>query len=224
MNRVKIQVSIVEDDVRVRTNLARLIEGSAGFRCLSQHPNAENALEELPQTRPNVVLMDINLPGMSGIECVRQLKTLLPQVQIIMLTVYENTENIFNALAAGAAGYLLKQIPPAELLAAIRDVHRGGSPMTSHIARKVVASFRSSSPADCETENLTPREQEVLNHLTKGYLYKEIAEALGVGYDTVHSHVRNIYEKLHVRSRGQAVAKHLQKTSPSSFITSTSRA
>jgi DNA-binding NarL/FixJ family response regulator len=208
-----IQVSIVEDDVRVRSNLARLIDRSEGFRCLSQHPSAENALEELPYALPDVVLMDINLPGMNGVECVWRLKEVLPKTQIIMLTVYEKTEHIFDALAAGATGYLLKQTPPAELLAAIRDVQQGGSPMTSHIARKVVASFKQPRPATApETANLTTREQQILDLLTKGYLYKEIAEALAIRYDTVHAHVRNIYEKLHVRSRGQAVAKHLQAT------------
>jgi len=207
-----IKVSIVEDDVRVRSNLARLIDRAEGFRCLSQHPNAENALEQLPYQLPEVVLMDINLPGMNGIECVRRLKELLPQTQIIMLTVYESTENIFNALSAGATGYLLKQTPPAELLAAIRDVHKGGSPMTSQIARKVVASFKQPAQVCAETEKLTVRELEILDHLTKGFSYKEIAEALKVSYDTVHAHIRNIYEKLHVRSRGQAVARRLQQT------------
>lgn len=207
-----IQVSIVEDDVRVRGNLGRLIDYAEGFRCVSQHPSAENALEELPKARPDVVLMDINLPGMSGVQCVERLKEMLPQTQIIMLTVYENTDNIFNALTAGASGYLLKQTPPQELLDAIRDVHRGGSPMTSHIARKVVASFRQRSPAARDSENLTPREQQVLDLLAKGYLYKEIGSLLGIRYDTVHTHIRNIYEKLQVRSRGQAVAKHLQRT------------
>lgn len=207
-----IKVSIVEDDVRVRSNLARLIDRAEGFRCLSQHPNAENALEELPYQLPEVVLMDINLPGMNGIECVRRLKELLPQTQIIMLTVYENTENIFNALSAGATGYLLKQTPPNELLAAIRDVHKGGSPMTSQIARKVVASFKQPVQVCAETEKLTAREIEILDHLTKGFSYKEIADALKVSYDTVHAHIRNIYEKLHVRSRGQAVARRLQQT------------
>ncbi len=206
-----IRVSIVEDDARVRGHLARLIDQSEGFCCLSHHPSAEDALKELPRSGPDVVLMDINLPGMSGVECVRHLKDLLPQTQVIMLTVYENTEHIFNALTNGATGYLLKQTPPEELLAAIREVHRGGSPMTSHIARKVVASFRQARPAVRETENLTAREQQVLEHLAKGFLYKEIADALGISYDTVHAHVRKIYEKLQVRSRGQAVAKHLQQ-------------
>jgi DNA-binding NarL/FixJ family response regulator len=207
-----IRVSIVEDDVRVRSNLARLIDRAEGFRCLSQHPTAENALEELPYTLPDVVLMDINLPGMNGVECVWRLKEMLPKTQIMMLTVYEKTEHIFEALAAGATGYLLKNTPPAELLAAIRDVHDGGSPMTSHIARKVVASFKQPRTAVPDTQNLTAREQQILDYLTKGYLYKEIADALAIRYDTVHAHVRNIYEKLHVRSRGQAVAKHLEKT------------
>jgi DNA-binding NarL/FixJ family response regulator len=202
----------VEDDVRVRSNLARLIDRAEGFRCLSQHPTAENALEELPYTLPDVVLMDINLPGMNGVECVWHLKELLPKTQIMMLTVYEKTEHIFEALAAGATGYLLKNTPPTELLAAIRDVHNGGSPMTSHIARKVVASFKQPRAAVPDTQNLTAREQQILDYLTKGYLYKEIADALAIRYDTVHAHVRNIYEKLHVRSRGQAVAKHLEKT------------
>jgi DNA-binding NarL/FixJ family response regulator len=154
--------------------------------------------------------MDINLPGANGVECVRQLKPQLPNTQIVMLTVYEETEMIFKALAAGATGYLLKQTPPADLLTAIRDVHRGGSPMTSHIARKIVASFQQQPAALSRgLENLTPREQEVLDHLAKGFLYKEIADALGISYDTVHAHIRRIYEKLQVRSRTEAVAKHL---------------
>jgi DNA-binding NarL/FixJ family response regulator len=209
---MSISVSIVEDDAGVRASLARLIDGSPGFRCLSQHPSAESGLQDLPKANPEVVLMDINLPGLSGVECVRRLKPLLPQTQIIMLTVYQNTEHIFNALAAGATGYLLKQTPPTELLAAIRDVHGGGSPMSSHIARKIVQSFQKSVPPSRETENLSPREAEVLDLLAKGYLYKEIAEKTGLTYATVHTHIRHIYEKLHVRSRAQAVAKHLGQT------------
>ena len=208
---MKHRVSIVEDDVRVRGSLARLIDRSEGFQCVSQHPSAENALEELPVTKPDVVLMDINLPGMSGVDCVRHLKVALPGTQVIMLTVYENTDHIFNALAAGATGYLLKQTPPAELLAAIRDVKAGGSPMTSHIARKVVASFQQASPPARETDNLTTREQQVLDYLARGFLYKEIADALSISYDTVHTHIRRIYEKLHVRSRTEAVALHLRQ-------------
>jgi DNA-binding NarL/FixJ family response regulator len=161
-----------------------------------------------------VTLMDINLPGINGVECVRRLKPLLPAMQIIMLTVYQNTENIFNALAAGATGYMLKQTPPAELLTAIKNVHAGGSPMSSHIARKIVQSFQQPSSASPGEQSLSPREVEVLNLLTKGYLYKEIAENMQVTYATVHTHIRHIYEKLHVRSRTEAVAKHLGQTRP----------
>ena len=214
---MKIRVSIVEDDGRVRNGLVQLINLSEGFQCVSQHSNAEVALADLPAAKPDVVLMDINLPGLNGVECVRQLKPQLPATQIMMLTVYEETEMIFKALTAGATGYLLKQTPPAELLTAIRDVHRGGSPMTSHIARKIVASFQQPPAAAARgMDNLTPREQEVLDHLAKGFLYKEIADALGISYDTVHAHIRRIYEKLQVRSRTEAVAKHLQQNLPAS--------
>jgi len=209
---MSISVSIVEDDAGVRTSLAKLIDRSPGFRCLSQHASAEQALHELPKTNPEVVLMDINLPGLSGVECVRRLKPLLRGTQIIMLTVYQNTEHIFNALTAGATGYLLKQTPPADLLAAIRDVHSGGSPMSSHIARKIVQSFQTGAPAGRDTESLSPREAEILDYLAKGYLYKEIAELTALTYATVHTHIRHIYEKLQVRSRAQAVAKHLGQT------------
>src|SRR6266545_1599532 len=154
-----ISVSIVEDSDQVRNTLARLINRAEGFTCLNQYSSAEAALEGLPAARPNVVLMDINLPGMNGVECVRRLKQIAPEVQIIMLTVYEDTENIFNALAAGAAGYLLKRTPQAEVLEAIREVHRGGSPMTTHIARKVVQSFQQPGTSTQSTENLSPREQ-----------------------------------------------------------------
>ena len=209
-------VSIVEDDNRVRDSLAHLIDRSPEFTCMSKHPSAENTLRDLPPHHPNVVLMDINLGGMSGVDCVRLLKEVLPEIQVMMLTVYENTDHIFSALSAGASGYLLKQTPPDELLAAIQELNRGGSPMSSHIARKVVASFQAPAPvaASKETASLSPREKEVLDHLAKGFLYKEIAEALGIGYDTVHTHIRRVYEKLHVRSRAQAVAKHLGQSEP----------
>jgi len=207
---LSIAVSIVEDDAGVRSSLAKLIDSSQGFRCLSHHPSAESALRDLPKSQPNVVLMDINLPGINGVECVRRLKPQLPGVQIIMLTVYQNTEHIFNALAAGATGYLLKQTPPADLLTAIRDVHAGGSPMSSHIARKIVQSFQRPAATSRGLESLTPREQEVLDYLAKGFLYKEIADALKISYDTVHAHIRKIYEKLQVRSRTEAVARHYQ--------------
>ena len=203
-----IKVAIVEDDVRVRKSLAQLIDLSEGFRCVNQYASAEKALAGLPTDPPDVVVMDINLPGMSGVDCVRKLKQILPASQILMLTVYDQTENIFNALAAGASGYLLKQTAPAELLASIRDVYGGGSPMSSHIARKVVQSFQTPRVADGQA--LTPREQEVLDYLTKGYMYKEIASLLHISFDTVHTHTRHIYEKLHIRSRTELMTTHLR--------------
>lgn len=206
---MKISVSIVEDDAQVRASLARLIDGSSGCRCVSRHGSAENALQEIPAIKPGVVLMDINLPGINGVECVRRLKPQIPATQIIMLTVYQNTEHIFDALAAGATGYLLKQTPPDELLTAIREVHAGGSPMSSHIARKIVQSFQQAASPSPEAQGLSPREVEVLDLLAKGFLYKEIAETTSVTYATVHTHIRHVYEKLHVRSRTEAVAKHL---------------
>jgi DNA-binding NarL/FixJ family response regulator len=206
-----ITVSIVEDNEQLRGTLARVINRAEGFRCLSHYPNAEDALKDLPSVRPEVVLMDINLPGINGVECVRQLKQLLPQTHVIMLTVYEDTENIFNALAAGAAGYLLKRTKSAELLEAIREVHRGGSPMTTHIARKVTQSFQKAGPSSQPTENLSEREQQVLDCLSQGFLYKEIAEKLGISYETVHTYIRRIYEKLQVRTRTEAVAKFLKR-------------
>jgi DNA-binding NarL/FixJ family response regulator len=206
-----ITVSIVEDNEQLRLTLSRVIDRSEGFRCVSHYPSAEAALKDLSKVKPEVVLMDINLPGMNGVECVRRLKHETPGLQIIMLTVYEDTENIFNALAAGAAGYLLKRTKTAELLEAIREVHRGGSPMTTHIARKVTLSFLRSGASSQPTENLSQREQEVLDCLSQGLIYKEIAEKLGISYETVHTYIRRIYEKLQVRTRTEAVAKFLRR-------------
>ncbi len=206
-----ITVSIVEDNEQLRGTLARVLGRADGFRYVSQYGTAEAALEGLVKDKPEVVLMDINLPGMNGVECVRQLKPLIPSIQVIMLTVYEDTDNIFSALAAGAAGYLLKRTKSAELLEAIREVHRGGSPMTTHIARKVTQSFLKSGPSSQPTENLSEREQEVLDCLSQGFLYKEIAEKLGISYETVHTYIRRIYEKLQVRTRTEAVAKFLKR-------------
>lgn len=205
---MSIGISIVEDDVGIRSGLVRLLRRAPGLECLGHYSSAEEALKELPQADPppEIVLMDINLPGMNGVECVRRLKAKMPALQIMMVTVYENPELIFEALSAGATGYLLKQTKPAELVEAIRDIHRGGAPMSSQIARKVVLSFQA-RPASAETEQLSPREQEILNWLAKGFLIKEIADRLGIGFDTVRSHIRRIYEKLHVHSRAQAVAK-----------------
>ena len=204
-------VSIVEDNDKLRATLARVLNRAEGFRCLSQYANAEDALKDLPQVRPDVVLMDINLPGMNGVQCVRQLKALLPEIQVMMLTVYEDTENIFNALAAGASGYMLKRTSSKELLEAIQDVQRGGSPMTMHIARKVVQSFQHTAATAQSTENLSEREQQVLDCLSRGLMYKEIAEKLGISYETVHTYIRRIYEKLQVRTRTEAVAKFLRR-------------
>jgi DNA-binding NarL/FixJ family response regulator len=206
-----IKVSIVEDSEAVRTTLSRVIARAEGLQCVSVYSNAEAAVEGLPGDTPDVVLMDINLPGMNGVECVRRLKQAAPTIQVIMLTVYEDTDNIFNALAAGASGYLLKCTPRDELLAAIKDVMQGGSPMTTHIARKVVQSFQRTAPVAQPTENLSEREQQVLDCLAQGFLYKEIAEKLGISYETVHTYIRRIYEKLQVRTRTEAVAKFLRR-------------
>ena len=210
-----IAVSIVEDDAQARKIFANWINGAAGFRLAGDWGDAEKALEALPAKKPNVVLMDINLPGMSGVDAVKRLKPLLPDTQFVMLTVYEDADHIFNALAAGATGYLLKQTPRAELLGAVEEVHRGGSPMTSNIARKVVQSFKQAGSSR-DQEGLSLREQEVLDLLARGYLYKEIAERLNISVPTVNTYVRRIYEKLHVRSRAQAVAKyaHLTEAQP----------
>jgi DNA-binding NarL/FixJ family response regulator len=187
-----------------------LIGNAPGFRCLSRHGSAEDALKEIPQVQPQVVLMDINLPGINGVECVRRLKPQLPDTQIIMHTVYQNTEHIFNALAAGATGYLLKLTPPDELLEAIKTVHAGGSPMDSQIARKIVELFQQPlTNASDETERLTPRESQILELLAKGFLYREISAETHLSYNTVHTHIRHIYKKLQVRSRSEAVTKHL---------------
>ena len=205
---MSIAVSIIEDDAPARGILADWIRRTQGFRCTGVHGSGESALATLPAEKPTVVLMDINLPGMNGIECVRRLKPLLPDTQFVMLTVYEDAEHIFNALAAGASGYLLKRMPRAELLAALKDVHAGGSPMTSNIARKVVQSFQRPGSPSLEAEDLSTREREVLGLLERGYLYKEIADSLQISVVTVNSYIRRIYEKLHVRSRAQAVAKY----------------
>jgi RNA polymerase sigma factor (sigma-70 family) len=209
-----ISVSIVEDNDKLRGTLAKVIGRAEGFRFASDYGSAEDALVGLPKVKPDVVLMDINLPGMNGVECVRQLKVLLPATQIMMLTVYEDTENIFNALAAGASGYMLKRTPVKELIEAIHEVKRGGSPMTTHIARKVVLSFQKTSgqqQAANELSELSEREQQVLDLLAQGLIYKEIADKLEISYETVHTYIRRIYEKLQVRTRTEAVAKFLQR-------------
>lgn len=205
---MSIAVSIIEDDAPAREILANWVRRADGFRFVSEHGTAESALEALPALKPEVVLMDINLPGINGIECVRRLKPRLPDTQFVMLTVYEDADHIFNALSAGATGYLLKQTPRGELLAALKQVHSGGSPMTSNIARKIVQSFQQQQPPPMQEAELSPREREVLELLARGYLYKEIADSLSISLPTVNTYIRRIYEKLHVRSRSQAVAKY----------------
>ena len=208
-----ITVSIVDDEPKLRESIATFVNGSAGFKCVSSYGSAEAALKSLPGDKPDVVLMDINLGEISGIECVEKLKAQFPEMQILMLTVYEDTEKIFHALAAGANGYLLKRSSPTQLLAAIREVHGGGSPMTSSIARKVVASFQKHKPANAAGEKngqLSPREQAVLDGLAKGWTYKQLASELDISIDTIRTYIRRIYEKLHVQSRTEAVAKYLQ--------------
>ena len=204
---MSIAVSIIEDDVPAREILAGWIRRADGFRFISEYDNAESALVKLPQEKPAVALVDINLPGMSGIECVRRLKPVMPNTQFVMVTVYEDANHIFNALSVGASGYLLKQTRRSDLLEALKDVHAGGSPMSSQIARKVVQSFRRPDVEPGNSEDLSPREREVLELLARGYLYKEIAESLSISVQTVNTYVRRTYEKLHVRSRAQAVAK-----------------
>jgi len=210
-NPSPIAVAIVEDDPRIRESLATLIQNIATFRCVGIHANAEEGLREIPAEKPDVVLMDINLPKMSGIECVPRLKASLPSAQILMLTVHDDSELIFQALTEGASGYLVKRTAPDKLVEAIHDAHAGGSPMSPHIARKVVQYFQRRGPAKHETEGLTDREREVLEQLAKGYLYKEIADCLGIGVETVRRHLTNIYAKLHVHTRTEAAVKYLQE-------------
>jgi DNA-binding NarL/FixJ family response regulator len=201
-----IRVTIVEDDPSVRDILKSWIQEAEGFTCVGIFPDSESAIAKITDCAPDVSLVDINLPGLSGIECVRTLKQSLPQTQFVMLTVYDDSNHIFDALAAGATGYLLKYTEQEALLAALREVHAGGSPMSGNIARKVVQSLqqpRSKLPA---SDELSKRENEVLALLAQGYLYKEIADTMGIALQTVNTYIRRIYEKLHVHSRAQAVA------------------
>jgi DNA-binding NarL/FixJ family response regulator len=208
---VPIKVSIIEDDDWIRENLAQQIQQTNGFRCVGSYRDGEEALNRIDKEVPDVVMMDINLPKMSGIECVRKLKTLVPSTQILMLTVYEDSEKIFDSLLAGASGYLLKRTPQSEIMDAIAEVYKGNSPMSGHIARKVVQYFNQRGSAEKEIEKLSRREREVLDHLAQGIPYKEIADVLTLSIDTVRMHIKGIYSKLHVHSRGEAVAKYLRK-------------
>ena len=204
---VNLRLCLIEDDARVRGLMAGWLAREPGFEVVAQFGSTEAALTGLGDARPDIVLVDINLPGQSGIECVRKLKPILPATQFAMVTVYEDADRIFQALAVGATGYLLKQTPRAELIAAIRELDAGGSPMSTNIARKVVQSFhRTPAPLPADAV-LAPRERQVLDELVRGLLYKEIADTLGISMGTLHTYIRRIYEKLHVRSRAQAVAR-----------------
>jgi DNA-binding NarL/FixJ family response regulator len=205
-----IKITIVEDDDWIRENLAGQIDLASGYRCISRYRTGEEAIQKLPGDAPDVVLMDINLPGMSGIECVRRLKALLPAINILMLTVYEESDQIFDSLRAGASGYLLKRSEATELLDAIAQVHQGGSPMSSLVARKVVQFFNRIDDAAPELQRLSPREKEILELLSRGSAYKEIGNRLSLSIHTVRMHIRGIYGKLQVHSRGEAVAKYLR--------------
>jgi DNA-binding NarL/FixJ family response regulator len=204
-----IKVALVEDDARVRGHLAKLIDGAPGYACVCQCDTAEEALVKIPVVAPDVVLMDVHLPNRSGIECTFRLRAALPTLRILMLTVYQDADVIFKALQAGASGYLLKRTPPAELLQAIAEVLRGGAPMTSEVARRVIESFHVRTPQPGAGAELSRREQEILELLARGYENREIGERLSIGIETVRTHLRHIYDKLHVRSRTEAVAKHL---------------
>jgi DNA-binding NarL/FixJ family response regulator len=204
-----IRISIVEDNAGMRESFAALLNEAPGLRCVSAHPTGEDAVLRLPQEQPDVALVDINLPGMSGIECVAKLKTQMPKLQVLMLTRYEQSDLIFNSIRAGASGYLLKKTPPAELIQAIEQVHGGGAPMSMQIARKVIDHFRQIQQPASDVEKLTPREQEILELLSKGCYYKEISNQLGISMNTTRTHLQHIYEKLHVQSRTAAVLKFL---------------
>jgi DNA-binding NarL/FixJ family response regulator len=208
------RVALVEDDQKARRSLAVLIGGAEGFKCVGAYANGEEALHKVAHDRPQVVLMDINLPGMSGIDCAGGVKEKLPDTQVVMLTAYEDDDLIFNALRAGATGYLLKRTPHALILAAITDVRAGGSPMNASIARRVVQHFRQPAKSGRASQKglrqLSPRENEILAHLAEGSRYKEISQALGIQLETVRTHLRRIYEKLQVSSRTEAVVRFLR--------------
>lgn len=204
-----IRISIVEDDDQIRSMFIILLEGAEGFRCVSAYPDAEEALKDLQAKKPDIVLMDINLPGMSGIECVKKLSEEMPDISVVMLTVYEDNERIFDSLASGAVGYLLKSTSPSLILDSLKDVKNGGAPMSAQIARKVVQSFHKPTQTNQKLETLTDREQEVLSLLASGFMYKEIADELHVSLDTIKTHIRHIYDKLQVRTKTEAVLTYM---------------
>lgn len=208
-----IKVAIVEDNNTIREGLAALIRGTENYSCVGAYVDCESYLEDMKTKKSDVVLMDIRLPGISGIEGVKKAKVFDPDVNVLMLTIYEESTVVFEALCAGACGYLVKKTPPSRLLEAIKDAYEGGSPMSSHIARQVITVFRQNSNLTKNDEkfNLSDREKEVLNHLADGNNYQEIADSLFISVDTVRHHIRNIYKKLHVHSQSEAVAKAIRK-------------
>jgi DNA-binding NarL/FixJ family response regulator len=199
---------VVEDNQVLRQQLVQILDSAPDISCVGAFTSGEEAIKEIPARNPDVVLMDIKLPGMSGIQCVAELKAMMPALQVIMVTVYEDSESLFRALKAGANGYLVKSSPPMQMLEAVRDVFAGGSPMSSLIARKVVQHFHLLGPSSAEAENLSPREQQVLALLASGFIYKEIGDKLKIGVETVRTYVKSICQKMHVRNRLEAVAKH----------------
>ena len=208
---MSIRVALVEDNADLRMSIKSLLKRSPRLRVVADYPDAESALADIVRHKPEVVLMDVKLPKMDGVECVRSLKTLLPAVLIIMLTIHDDNDSLFNSILAGADGFLLKDTVPARLVQAIEEVRKGGSPITPQIARRIVQRFRSSDPAPANVENLTPREREVLEQLALGSRYKEISDKLGVSLDGIRFHIRGVYNKLHVHSRTEAVLKFLKR-------------
>ncbi len=206
---MKISVAIVEDNRGFRAKLENYLNEAPGFHCVCACDSAEEALKMIPQVLPDVVLMDIHLPRMSGVDCTRQLKSICPSVQILVLTVYEDNNRIFGALKAGASGYLLKRAAPDSILAAIQEVKQGGAPMSSQIARCVVQSFREPAPNPLKADKLSQREEEILQQLSQGYSTKEIADRSSISVNTVRTHLQHIYDKLHVRSRTEAILKYI---------------
>lgn len=204
----QITISIVEDLEAIRLGVVQAIGESDDLLCISSYERAEDALEELPALKPDITLMDINLPGMSGIECMKKIRTQCPEMQFMMFTIYDNSEQVFEALTAGATGYLLKKTPHDQLLDALRELHGGGSPMSTHIARKVVSAFQQTATEKQQDNPLSAREQEVLKLLSRGYLYKEIGDRLAITTGTVRQHIHKIYEKLHVQNRTEALNKY----------------
>lgn len=208
---MSIAIAIVEDQRDMRESLVEWLGNAPGLRCVGAHATAPEALRHIPGENPDVVLMDINLPGMNGIQCVAKLKELLPKIQILMLTTYDEGDLIFDSLRAGANGYLLKNMEREELIAAVQEVHSGGAPMSLQIARKVINYFHTVKRAAPEVEQLTGREQDILRLLARGYMYKEIADHLKISMSTVRTHISAVYEKLHVHSRTEAVMKLVER-------------